>query len=232
MKKTILKNFERFKKKAKKYKLEIIFLFTALILTITSFVIYEKNLSYFENKILQIEQKSLEELSKQEVKRPNKIYVDISGAVEKPDVYAVPEGSRLIDVLIMAGGLSANADRDFFHRNFNLALPVFDGQKIYVPSKYEIWKGIIKEPTRIFDFTGYNKKPITNLKNHTSQLPSKKIVNINTASREELEALPGIGKITAQKIIDNRPYSSIEELLQKKILRKSVYEAIKDRLTL
>ncbi len=227
--KGILKKHKKLLKTLRKRSLEIIFLAIASSLTIASFLFYKQTSETLQNKILEIEQESLEELEK--APKPQKIYVDISGAVEKPDVYTVSEGARLIDVLILAGGLSAKADRDFFYRNFNLAQPVFDGQKIYVPSKYEVWRGIIKEPKRIFDFTGYNKKPAATYNNPKTSL-SKGLVNINTASREELEALPGIGRITAQKIIDNRPYSSIEELLQKRILRKSVFEAIKKRLTL
>lgn len=57
-------------------------------------------------------------------------------------------------------------------------------------------------------------------------------ISVNNASGEDLEALPGIGPVTAKKIIDNRPYGSLEELLSKKVLSRSLYEKLKDQLSL
>lgn len=231
------KLFKSSKKILKKHLLELLFLLLALLSTNISAIFYLRSNKDFQNQILEIQKENLQKLSEIENKNQyeQKIYVDISGAVLNPNVYEVTEGARLKDVLIMAGGLSANADRNFFYRNFNLALPVFDGQKIYVPSYYETRAGIIREPTRVFDFTGYNSTSYTTTsassnKSSETNTPSK--VSINSASKAQLEALPGIGPVTAQKIIDNRPYSSIEELLQKKILKQSVFETIKDKLTL
>lgn len=227
--------FKRLKKFFKKHPFDLLFLLLALIATSTSALLYLKSNQQLEQKLVEIQDQTLKNLSKLESQNQSarRIYVDISGAVLKPDVYVVSEGARIKDVLILAGGLSANADRNFFYRNFNLALPVFDGQKIYVPSYSETRRGIIREPKRVFDFTGYNSAPYRQFSSKSSRSFSKSsIVNINSASKEQLEALPGIGPVTAQKIIENRPYSSLDELLQKKILRKSVFEAIKDRLTL
>lgn len=57
------------------------------------------------------------------------------------------------------------------------------------------------------------------------------MVNVNTATQKELEALWGIGPVTAQNIIEQRPYSTVEELLNKKILKTNVYETNKDKLS-
>ncbi len=73
--------------------------------------------------------------------------------MEKPDVYEVVLGARLKDVLIKAGGLSENADKDFFYRNFNLARIVNDQEKYYIPSLLETSNGIFIENLRTLDYT-------------------------------------------------------------------------------
>lgn len=145
-----------------------------------------------------------------------KIYIDLAGAVEEPDVYQVTSGARLKDVLVLANGLSAEADRIFFARNFNLARILQDQEKIYIPSKEEVEKEIVKSASAV--------------KGESTQNTSSKI-NINTASEAELDTLPSIGEITAQKIIENRPYNSVEELLEKKAVNKGQWEKIKELVT-
>lgn len=154
----------------------------------------------------------------------NKIYVDISGSVNKPGLYQLPEGSRIKDALDKAQGLSENADKNFFYRNFNLARILNDQEKIYIPSIWEIQSGLFIENPYQLNFISSN--------NQKNQNTTEELININEATIEELDSLPGIGKITAQKIIDNRPYEKIEDLLNKKIINKSTYEKIKDLITL
>ncbi len=225
---------KKFRKIIKKHLFELIFLISAFCFTFISTLLYNQTTKKLESQLIKIQKESIKKPSEKTLPS-SKIYVDLSGAVEKPDVYEVSEGARLIDVLKLANGLSANADRSFFYRNFNLAQQVFDGQKIYIPSKYEIRKGLISEPKRIFDFTGYGGGEVSGISQKTgysSKTSRSKKVNVNTASKSELEDLPGIGKVTAQKIIDNRPYSSLNELVDKKILRKSLFEELKENLTL
>jgi competence protein ComEA len=57
-------------------------------------------------------------------------------------------------------------------------------------------------------------------------------VNINTASESELDTLPGVGNVTAGKIISNRPYNALDELLSKKVVNTGVFEQIKDKITI
>ena len=59
-----------------------------------------------------------------------------------------------------------------------------------------------------------------------------KMVNINTASETELDALPGVGPVTAQKIISNRPYQKIDDLVSKKAVGASVFSKIKDQISI
>ena len=129
------------------------------------------------------------------------LVVDVAGAVEKPGVYELPNNSRIADALIPAGGLSAMADREAISKTINLAQKITDGSKIYFPF--------------------LNEK--TSVKNNT--------ININSASLSELDTLVGVGAITAQKIIDGRPYLNTSDLVSKKILGKVTFDKIKDKLS-
>lgn len=133
----------------------------------------------------------------------SKIIVHVDGAVVKPGVYELKSDSRVNDAIVSAGGFVSDANKT----NVNLAAKVSDGQKVYVPKKGENVKG-------------------TSASNSTSNPESA--ININTSSSSELDKLPGVGAVTAEKIIAGRPYSSVDELLSRKIVGSSVYSKIKD----
>lgn len=147
-----------------------------------------------------------------------KIFVDVEGAVIKPGVYSLTSNSRLQDALIIAGGLSGQADRDWIAKNLNLATKLIDGNKIYIPKTGESIKGV--------GVSAGSLKSNTDNANRTSGS-----ININSAGLEELDTLPGIGPVTAEKIINNRPYTSIEELLNKKVVGSKVFDQIKEKIT-
>jgi len=139
----------------------------------------------------------------------SKITVDVEGAVVSPGIYSLDSSSRIKDALIAAGGLASNADRDFVAKNLNLALKLADAAKIYIPKKGENLSA-----------------------NGTGSQTRISLININSASLSELDSLPGIGAVTAQKIIDGRPYQAVDELLSKKIVKSSVFEKIKDKISI
>lgn len=144
------------------------------------------------------------------------VVVEISGAVEKPGVYKLLASERLERLLIEAGGLSADADREWVEKNLNRAARLIDGQKIYIPRQGEL--GIRSQESgnaRSGSVAGITAGPI----------------NLNAASLSELDSLPGIGTVRAQAIIDNRPYSSTNELISKKVIPQRVYGKIKDKIT-
>ncbi|OGK14388.1 hypothetical protein A3I50_01630 [Candidatus Roizmanbacteria bacterium RIFCSPLOWO2_02_FULL_37_9] len=202
-----------------KYKIEVILLSAAFVIILTSGLIFVKSQEEKEDIPL------LEPVKISEIKE-NKIFVDLSGAVENPNVYEITSGARLKDVLVLAGGLSSGADRSFFSRNFNLARILADQEKIYIPSSEEIEEGRLKE----------SEQALINVQGQTLGASSQDLqsgkIKINSAPMDELDTLPGVGKVTAQKIIQNRPYESIEDLLNKKIVGKSVFEKIKDQIDL
>ena len=150
-----------------------------------------------------------------------KIKADIEGAVIRPGVYELNFGSRVNDLLIMAGGLSAEADREWVQMTLNLAQKLTDGMKIYVPDKKEAGSVKLEAGTGITEVGSGTV---------IGQQTSTKI-NINTASATELDTLYGVGPVTAQKIIDNRPYQAIEDLINKKVVNKNVFEKIKSLIT-
>lgn len=137
------------------------------------------------------------------------ISVDVSGAVNKPGVYQLIMGSRIEEAISAAGGFSETANGEYISKYLNMAQKLSDGSKIYVP--------IAGETAGTSATTGV-------------MVEAK--VNINTATQAELEALPGIGPVTASKIISDRPYQKVEDLFSKKIVSKAVFEKIKDSLVL
>ncbi|KKU12223.1 MAG: hypothetical protein A2126_03255 [Candidatus Woykebacteria bacterium GWB1_45_5] len=138
------------------------------------------------------------------------IVVDIAGAVNKPGVYSLPAGSRVSEAVDKASGLSGEADKAWVAQNLNFAAKLADGQKIYIPA--------IGQAGKVDTGTV------------AGQAAGK--ININTAPSGELDTLPGIGPVTAQKIIASRPYAATEELLSKKVVGASTFEKIKDKVTI
>jgi competence protein ComEA len=162
---------------------------------------------------------STEQQTKTEKKSPLKeVLIDVEGAVLKPGIHKLPLESRIQDALLAAGGMSEKADHQQVAKVMNLAAKVIDGGKIYIPFKGET-----------IDASGgqIGKSAEQNLLG----AQTGGVININNATEKDLDTLSGVGPATAQKIIAGRPYSSVEELLSKKMVGKSVFEKIKDKVT-
>jgi competence protein ComEA len=152
------------------------------------------------------------------------LIVEVAGAVTVSGVYKMPKDSRVEDVLIAAGGMSADADRDWVEKSLNRAAKIIDGQKIYIPRTGETKELQIKQSSgqSANNFGVYQSDALGQ---------GSGMVNINLASQNELESLNGIGPVYAQKIIEQRPYSNIEELLSKSVIPNNTYEEIKQEIT-
>ncbi len=145
--------------------------------------------------------------------RPLRVY--ISGAVRRPDVYALPPDSIIKDALLAAGGPVEDADLD----RVNLAAAVADGQHVYIPHQ------------------GETALPVS-LSCECSE-PSgsggQGQVDINTADAATLDTLPGIGPVTAQRIIEYReahgPFAQIEDIMHVSGIGQSTFAKIRDRIT-
>ncbi len=203
-----------------KYRAELILLSISLIIALFSGVIFLKSLPSQEEK--QIKVASVNQTIDPGRKQESKILVDLSGAVENPDVYEISSGARLKDVLIMAGGLSSDANRGFFAKNFNLARTLADQEKIYIPTVEDFESGNVQ----------ITQDQIVGQVAGTTTSNSQSKISLNSASMQELDTLPGVGKVTAQKIIQNRPFTRLEELTDRKITNKATFEKIKDLISL
>ena len=151
------------------------------------------------------------------------ITVDISGEVNKPGVYRIKEEDRLNDLIIMAGGLTEEADID----RINRARFLSDGAKVYIPSINE------KSLDLPLDHNSGDETGNDYLKEDSS---SKGKVNINTASQKDLETIPSIGPITAEKIIRYREtiskFQSIEDIMNVPGIGEKTFENIKDYISI
>lgn len=139
------------------------------------------------------------------------IVVDIEGAVLRPGVYRLSQGSRIDDLLGFAGGFAPDADMEGVASSINRAALLADGAKIYIPTKQDDQEGGVREGSAEV-MTG--------------------LIHVNAASQSELETLAGVGPVTAKKIMNGRPYMRLEELVEKKIISQSVFEALKNQLVL
>lgn len=154
---------------------------------------------------------------------PAPIAVHIIGAVPRPGLYEFGEGARVQDAINAAGGLLASANID----SINLAALLEDGQQLTIPYK----DGEVPE-------TGEAPEALElpgSSQTEESPTSDADLININTASLEELDSLPGIGPTIAQRIIDyreeNGAFEVIEDIMNVSGIGPSTFEQIKDLIT-
>jgi competence protein ComEA len=153
---------------------------------------------------------------------PGPLRVDVAGAVRSPGVYTLPAASIIADAIAAAGGPSADADLD----RVNKAVPLSDGMQVYVPHVAETAAPQPVEPIP----AKAAAVPLTETGAGGASDPGA-LVDINTATLAELDTLPGVGPATAQRIIDGRPYGSIEDLMRVKGIGQVTFDKLKARIT-
>jgi competence protein ComEA len=134
------------------------------------------------------------------------LVIDVEGGVNEPGIHRLPAGSRVADALAAAGGYAESADLAAAAEHLNLAAVLVDGQQVIVPI-------LGAEPAAGGD---------------------SGLVNLNSATQAELEELPGIGPVTAEKIIaarDEQPFATLEELVSRDVLTSRQLEDIADLVT-
>lgn len=172
---------------------------------------------------------------KEEISSDNKFYVDIKGEIKKPGVYLVDDTLVVNDVIKLAGGLTSKAST----KNINLSQGVKKEMVIYVFSKNDLKKTTtpilndVKCTTNVIEVIE-NKEVIPTTSTSFSSETEKKLVNINTASKEELMSLPSIGEFKADSIIIYRmenKFTKIEDIKNVSGIGESYFAKIKDLIT-
>lgn len=153
------------------------------------------------------------------------IFVHIAGCVQKEGMLELSSNSRIADAIEKAGGLTQEADLS----DINLAYLLEDGMKIYIPNQNERQENNEKtEDTAKTENTPSMQIQDTNTK--------QDVININTATQEELDTLPGIGPATAAKIIAYRKekgkFNNKEEIKEVSGIGEAKYEKIKEYISI
>jgi DNA uptake protein ComE-like DNA-binding protein len=162
------------------------------------------------------------------------VTIDIEGGVVRPGVYTLPFDAIIDDAIASAGGFTDSADLEYVAKVINRAGKVVDGGKIYIPTKQDTTSYNNGFATSGQDsVSSQNQGSVVAMPGMASQNGAFfNLISINTASFSELDSLPGIGPVTATKIISNRPYQTLEELVSRKVVGKSVYGKIKEKISL
>jgi competence protein ComEA len=137
------------------------------------------------------------------------VVVEVAGAVARPGVYSLPAGSRIADAIQAAGGYSPDVDPRAVEESLNLAAKLEDAQLIRVSRRGDA----------------------------TATAPPGAVaglLDLNTATPEQLDTLPGIGPVTAAKIVaarEKQPFGSVDDLAARKIVSASTLAKFRDRVT-
>ena len=154
------------------------------------------------------------ELNETEVSVSTDIFVHVTGAVAKPGVYATEVGSRVFDIVAMAGGFTKKADQ----ASVNLARLVSDGEQLLVFER------------------AISSNTATATSNAPTGLMAGTLVSLNRATQSELEELPGVGPTLAQRIIDwrsaNGGFKSLEDLLEVGGIGDKLFAGIQGKVAL
>lgn len=185
-----------------------VFLITFLMILLTS-CNEKKDIEFGESYIETAIENTIVSSIEQSTDIEEYIHVFVSGAVNNPDVYTLKKGSIIKDAVDLAGGFSEEACRDYV----NLAKKLEDGEHIMIPTMEQM-SGL-------------------SVQNILEESQKSTLVNINTATKEELMSLPGIGERKADSIIEYRnskSFSAIEDIMNISGIKEAAFNKIRDKI--
>lgn len=185
---------------------KIIIIILVAVLTGVGFYKSNSSIEEPEQNLLQFANTNVDETSE----KPKEVYVHIDGEVVNPGLYKLTTDDRVNDLLVLAGGATDKASL----KDVNLAKRLEDEMKIYIPSKDEIVSNEVLGQSGLSSSTGK--------------------INLNTASKDELKTLPGIGDSRADEIIryrENTGFSKIEDIKNISGIGDKTYEKLKDLIS-
>lgn len=149
--------------------------------------------------------------------------VDVTGAVRAPGVYTLFPDSIVADAIAAAGGANPDAALDLV----NKAVPLQDGMQIRVPSIQAAGAPLLSNVVVL----ATAPEPVAAAVTPEVTVGLARIININTATLEELDTLPGIGPALAQRIVAGRPYGKTDDLLRVDGIGAATFNKLKDQIT-
>lgn len=229
-----------------KKKIILLLLFIVLVAVLFFISLINNNQEAITKEVVSLENETLENEPKEEenkevIEEIKKIKVDIKGAVLTPGVYELDENSRVIDAINLSGGFLSNA----YTRYLNLSKKLKDENVIIVNTYDEIYEIKIGDNTKEVcektnDACITKDDAITNdindrKTNEEEKTELNKSVNINEASKEELQTIPGIGESKANSIIEYRDnnglFDNIKDIQNVSGIGNKLYESIKEYIT-
>lgn len=182
---------------------------------------------------------------------PQKIFVDVCGAVVNPGVYELDEGARIFQAVDAAGGYLPEAAINYLNR----ARSIGDGQQIYVPTEKEVSEelelAMAKVPEALNDGDKSGSSGLEEIQGSSVENPSGTVgrdtgssgdgagddprINLNTADAGQLSTLSGIGQSKAEAIVAYREahgdFASIEEIMNVEGIKEGTFSKIKDKIS-
>jgi len=153
----------------------------------------------------------------------SELVVEVGGAVQRPGVYHLPGGARVGDAIEAAGGYAARIDAALADRQLNLAAPLHDGEEVHVPARGE------QAASGGAPGANAGRGSAT-----TSGGAAAGPIDLNAATAEQLDTLPGIGPVTAAKIVaarDAQRFASVDELGTRKVVGAATLAKIRPLVT-